>query len=115
MSGGVACKCLERLEPEKALEGSNRPGRLWRLVDYKCNYSKFNGRRYTPSDYSSVTCLRCGAFWRTKSDGVSVFARYDRETEISISPGYSGYAARMAEWGRTEHRGGVAIKEELPK
>ena len=46
-----ACKCSERKKP------ANR--RKWRILQYKCNHSAFNGWRYTRSDYSEITCLRC--------------------------------------------------------
>ena len=36
-------------------------------TQYKCNHSAFNGYHYTPSDYSTVYCKRCGAVWRTKA------------------------------------------------
>jgi hypothetical protein len=36
-----------------------------------CNYSAFNGYHFTPSDYSAVQCLTCGASWRTKAKYVS--------------------------------------------
>lgn len=39
----------------------------WRVMQYKCNHSAFNGYRYTPSDYSSINCTKCGACWRTKA------------------------------------------------
>lgn len=39
----------------------------WAIIDYKCNYSEFSGYQKTPSDYSSVTCSKCGAAWRTKA------------------------------------------------
>lgn len=67
MSSGPACKCAERNEPFK--DGADgKPGRLWRWLHYKCNYSAFSGYHYTPSDYSLCACLACGAHWRTKSD-----------------------------------------------
>lgn len=37
------------------------------VVDRLCNYSAFNGYRWTPSDYSCVRCLTCGARWRTRA------------------------------------------------
>lgn len=40
------------------------------VVHLKCNYSAFNGYRYTPSEYSQVLCLDCRHTWRTKSDKV---------------------------------------------
>lgn len=39
----------------------------WRVIDRRCNYSAFNGYRWTPSDYSCLVCLECGHVWRTKA------------------------------------------------
>lgn len=39
----------------------------WRVRMYRCNYSAFNGRRWTPSDYSLVGCTKCQKSWRTKA------------------------------------------------
>lgn len=39
----------------------------WWVSVYKANYSWFNGRRRTPSDYSEVRCGECGRRWRTKA------------------------------------------------
>lgn len=39
----------------------------WRVVDRECNYSAFNGYHRTPSRYSSVRCLLCNSWWRTKA------------------------------------------------
>lgn len=39
----------------------------WRVVHYRCNHSAFNGYRHTCSDYSAVTCEKCGRVWRTKA------------------------------------------------
>lgn len=41
------------------------------VIDRLCNYSAFNGYRYTPSDYSAVLCTTCGASWRTKAAWVA--------------------------------------------
>ena len=57
------CKCEEQGKP---IEKRN-----WVIIDYKCNYSAFNGWKYTPSDYSSVNCGACGAIWRTKAKYVN--------------------------------------------
>lgn len=57
MSGGVCCQCDERKKPMTA--------RAWVVLHYKCNYSAFNGYRYTPSKYSEVRCTVCGVRWRT--------------------------------------------------
>jgi hypothetical protein len=43
----------------------------WRVLDRYCNYSTFNGRHRTPSEYSACKCLRCGFTWRTKADYVA--------------------------------------------
>ena len=53
MSGGFACVC----KPQDRTK--------WRVVQYKCNHSKFNGSRYTPSRYSEVRCSWCLSSWRT--------------------------------------------------
>jgi hypothetical protein len=39
------------------------------VVAYHCNYSAFNGCRWTRSDYSQVLCMRVGCLgnWRTKA------------------------------------------------
>jgi hypothetical protein len=41
----------------------------WVVVHRRCNYSAFNGYRYTPSDYSLVHCTEpsCRKRWRTKA------------------------------------------------
>lgn len=57
MSGGISCK-----------DRAHKPE--WRVVDRCCNYSKYNGRRYTPSEYSALVCLTCHASWRSKGDYV---------------------------------------------
>jgi hypothetical protein len=55
----------------------------WVVIHYRHNHSAFNGYRWTPSDYSAVTCDgprpessdgKCGTWWRTK-------ARYVEELE----------------------------------
>jgi len=108
MSGGTACKCKEREEPLYLKAGSNRPTRLWRVRQRRCNHSAFNGYHYTPSKWSSVTCLRCGALWRTTADYVD--ALFDvREGEDFISPGYTNYPTAMELWGRTPYERGEAI------
>lgn len=69
MSGGKICECPEVRQPIGSGAGSDT-GRLWRVVDRECNYSAFNGGRWTPSRYSLLTCLRCGAWWRSKGSYV---------------------------------------------
>jgi hypothetical protein len=63
MSGGCACDCTERRKPIAE--------RAWRVVQRNCNHSAFSGCRYTVSDYSCITCMACGRFWRTKAQYVS--------------------------------------------
>jgi hypothetical protein len=69
VSGDIACACEERKKPVAE--------RAWEYVNYKCNYSKFNGSRYTPSDYSLVHCKACGACWRTKAEWPIAFSQHD--------------------------------------
>lgn len=52
MSQGKSCRC---------------PRTFFRVMTRKANYSAFNGYRCTPSDYSAVRCMCCGACWRTKA------------------------------------------------
>lgn len=103
MSGGAACKCSEASEPITVPGDSNRPGRLWRVLQRRCNHSAFNGYHETPSEYSTIQCLRCGAAWRTKASYVWQLA--DRaEEERNISSGIQGHAAAMEARGRTPHK-----------
>lgn len=46
--------------------GDHRPS-AWFVLLRKGNRSAFNGGRLTPSAYSTVKCLRCGAVWRTRA------------------------------------------------
>lgn len=57
MSGGKTCSC-----DKKPLWDLH-----WAVINRNCNYSAFNGYRYTTSDYSCVVCTACGAVWRTKA------------------------------------------------
>lgn len=96
------CRCSERTEPIDAKPGSNRPARLWRVVDRYCNYSAFNGGHRTYSDYSALVCLRCGAHWRTKANYVAQID--DRsEEELNISSGTELHRKAMEARGRTVH------------
>lgn len=69
MSGGVFCRCDQRKVPLRQ--------RRWRVGQRRCNHSAFNGYRYTPSDYSSVHCLECGGWWRTKAAYVALLKDAD--------------------------------------
>lgn len=59
MSMHFSCKCEERKKPVEE--------RRWVVRQYRCNHSAFNGYRHANSDYSSVECLSCGAWGRTKA------------------------------------------------
>jgi hypothetical protein len=99
MSGGKSCQCSEKREPLTAPAGSNRPGRLWRVIQYRCNHSAFNGYHHTSSDYSSISCLRCGAYWRTKAPYADMLTGR-QEGEQNIERGYPGHAEAMVARGR---------------
>ncbi len=111
MSGGTACNCLERFEPLTAQPGANKPPRLWRNLQYRCNHSAFNGYHYTPSDWSSIVCLRCGACWRTKAGYADELTALEKEFRTShVTP------EQIAAWGRTPHKVQYyGQKEEVPK
>lgn len=36
------------------------------VVHRRCNFSTFNGRHWTPSAWSLLSCLDCGRSWRSK-------------------------------------------------
>lgn len=61
MAQGSACR-----------EPNHRLG--WRVTVRKANYSAFSGGKRTPSAYSQVRCLVCGATWRTKANYVERLA-----------------------------------------
>lgn len=56
MSQGKACNSPQDHRPTS-----------WFVLLRESNRSAFNGGRLTPSAYSTVECLRCGAVWRTKA------------------------------------------------
>jgi hypothetical protein len=103
MSGGKACQCSEKREPITAPANSSRPGRLWRVVQYRCNHSAFNGYHTTSSAYSSIACIRCGARWRTKAPYADILASLD-PAERDISSGFEGHEAAMEALGRKPGR-----------
>lgn len=59
MSCRNKCTCGRKKGDHKDLE----------VLQYKCNYSAFNGYRYTPSKYSFLKCTRkgCVGCFRTKA------------------------------------------------
>lgn len=63
MSGGHICHCEESKKPIAE--------RRWVVVNRLCNYSAFNGSRWTSSDYSALCCHACGNHWRTKAPYVA--------------------------------------------
>lgn len=69
MSGGYICKCEEASKP--IFE------RAWRVVQYRCNHSAFNGYHYTPSAYSAIVCDRCHSSWRTTAPYADTLAARD--------------------------------------
>lgn len=64
MSAGVPCRC-----------GTPNPREHWRVTQYKCNHSKFNGSRKTWSDYSEVLCLGCLGRWRSRAKYIEALAK----------------------------------------
>lgn len=48
----------------------------YRVLHRWHNHSAFNGYRQTPSDYSAVTCTKCGRVWRTKAGYVQELLDY---------------------------------------
>lgn len=64
MSCSFNCKCGERKKPIAE--------RRWRIIQYMCNHSAFNGYHRTPSDYSTVVCDApgCTGCGRTKANYV---------------------------------------------
>lgn len=106
MSGGQACHCSEKNEPLEGNSRGNYPLRLWRVVDRECNYSTFNGRQQTYSQFSAITCLKCGARWRTRATYVQKLPDLNRETEFNTSPGISSYQAAMVSFGREPYKNG---------
>jgi hypothetical protein len=75
MSGGQICRCPESKKP--LLE------RNWRVMQYRCNHSHFNGGHYTPSDYSAIICDApdCVGCWRTKAPYAdALYARGPKKT-----------------------------------
>lgn len=63
MSVSFSCHCEERAKPVRK--------RHWRVVHREHHFSAFNGYHFTPSQYSLVSCHRCGALGRTKAGFVA--------------------------------------------
>ena len=69
-----SAKKTERLQHPPTHKSSPCPALIgkWRVIDRHCNYSRFGGGRYQPSQYSALKCLTCGARWRTNADYVAL-------------------------------------------
>lgn len=77
MAVSFSCKCGERHKPAKR--------RAWAVYQRMCNHSAFNGRRFTPSDYSDLVCHVCGAVGRTKAGYVKDipdFKKFDQNSAV---------------------------------
>jgi len=59
MSDPFDCHCEERRRPPRE--------RNWVVYQRYCHHSAFSGYRRTPSEWSTVKCLSCGAVGRTKA------------------------------------------------
>ena len=46
-----------------------------------CNHSAFSGYHWTPSDYSTVVCLKCHYPWRSKARYVD-YLRDENEEDL---------------------------------
>lgn len=66
MSAGFPCTCNPQDRDQ------------WRVMQRNCNHFALNGYRYTPSAYSSVTCLKCQRIWRTAGKYVRLLKDYIR-------------------------------------
>ena len=77
MSMSFGCRCAERRKPVV--------DRAWKVTQRQCNHSAFNGYQYTPSDYSTVMCLVCGAIGRTKARFVGALKDASNE-DLGIKP-----------------------------
>lgn len=85
MSQGTACRC---------------PRTFFVVVTRNANYSKFNGSRYTPSDYSRVRCQCCGSTWRTKARWVDFAPNMSAIQEAAWTTGKGDTANR----GKCPHK-----------
>jgi hypothetical protein len=59
------CNCPAFHDAGSAASKQKYREQHWRITQYKCNHSAFNGYHYTPSDYSAIICLKCRQRWRT--------------------------------------------------
>ena len=61
MSVGLACRCTGTRSSAQ---------RAWVVVKRRYHNSAFAGGHATTSDYSTIRCLSCGSYWRTKANYV---------------------------------------------
>ena len=73
MSATFNCRCAERHKPIAE--------RNWRVLQYRCNHSAFNGYHYTPSNWSTVACYGpgCTGCGRTKAKFVEQLMALGKE------------------------------------
>lgn len=57
------------IDPQGCVCPGPRKARMasWVVRVLRGNYSAFNGYRFTPSDYSEVSCTVCERRWRTSA------------------------------------------------
>lgn len=77
MSGGYACICKRRY-------AADFRAKFWRIVQFMCNHSAFNGYHKTSSDYSSLRCLNCGRYWRTKANYVYTLRQANDKEKVAV-------------------------------
>ena len=86
MSGGWMCQCPAYHNAGSAAAKKKYGQQHWRVTQYKCNHSAFNGYRKTPSQYSEVQCNVCGHRWRTTGAYVETLSQATNE-ELGILSG----------------------------
>lgn len=99
MSEPFSCHCPERKRPVHE--------RRWRIWQYKCNHSAFNGYHYTPSQYSQVHCLACGATGRTKANYVNQLVMDYDYRMYDDGPRYYLDGSEDVEYNRSRGVGGL--------
>jgi len=69
MSESFGCKCIIK-------DKSN-----WRVIHRMCNYSAFESPKYGPhpSNYSTVSCIKCTSTGRTKAKYVNGLEDIDKQ------------------------------------
>jgi ornithine cyclodeaminase/alanine dehydrogenase-like protein (mu-crystallin family) len=82
MSGGIYCTC-KTIDPLVTMR--------------RANCSAFNGYRRTPSAYSQVICVGCGAIGRTK-------AAYVSRTMDAPEGWHSMPVAKLRAWKRQQEK-----------